>query len=92
MLGLPRIWPVRGEPRARRRRRGREMATGVVLVGFSMRVIFTGVLRGCWGGWVRQCGSGVACPRELELAGDGGWRSKGKERGVARRMGLWSYL
>jgi hypothetical protein len=27
VLGLPRIWPVRGEPRARRRRRGRGTAT-----------------------------------------------------------------
>ena len=53
MLGLPRIWPVRGEPRARRRRRGREMATGVVLVGFRARVSLAGVVG--WGnvglGW-----------------------------------------
>ena len=44
VLGLPRIWPVRGEPRARRQRRGRGTATGVVFVGFSARVSFTGVL------------------------------------------------
>ena len=30
---------------------------------------------------MRQCGSGLACPRELELAGNGGWRRKGKMRG-----------
>ena len=29
MLGLPRIWPVRGEPRARQRWRGRGMETGM---------------------------------------------------------------
>ena len=28
-----------------------------------------------------KCGSGMACPRELELAGDGGRRTKGKSRG-----------
>src|SRR6185437_2273310 len=29
VLGLPRIWPVRGEPRARRRRRGRGTTSGM---------------------------------------------------------------
>jgi hypothetical protein len=28
VLGLPQIWPVHGEPRAGRRRRGRGTATG----------------------------------------------------------------
>jgi len=30
----------------------------------------------------------MACPRELELAGDGGRRRKGEMRGVARRWGF----
>jgi len=28
-----------------------------------------------------QCGSGMACPRELELAGDGGRQRKGEREG-----------
>jgi len=28
-----------------------------------------------------KCGSGVACPHELELPGDGGRRREGKSRG-----------
>jgi hypothetical protein len=92
VLGLPRISPVRGEPRARWRQRERATMFGGALVGFSTRVSFAGVGRGCWCGRGRQCGLGLAYPRELELGGNGGWQRKGKERGVARRRGFWSYL
>ena len=47
----------------------------------------TGVWRSCWGGWMEQCGSVVAGPRELDLAGHGGRWKKGEREEVARRRG-----
>jgi hypothetical protein len=46
-----------------------------------MRMSFTRVLRGYWCGWIGQCRSGVACPRELDLTGHGGRRRKGRREG-----------